>query len=164
MSDFHLVTAAGVTTSLLGSPCADAFAGTVYTDVVCMKKYETCYFLVIWGAIGGATTHTITIEACDDFDATTTSAIAFDYKRCSAVETNTAWTAVASTGLTTTSLADQTYIIRVKAENLPEVSAAVYENVRLKSVEVDDNTVIGSVIIMMADPRYNEATLDAVTA
>ena len=161
MSDFHLVTGAGVTTSLLGSPCADAFAGTTYTEVVKMTQYETCYFLMLWGAIGGATTHTVTVEACDDLSATTTSAIPFYYKRCSAVETNTAWTS--SSSLTTTSLADQTYMIKVKASDL-DISGTIYENVRLKVVEVGNNTVIGSVLIMMADPRYNEATLDAVTA
>ena len=101
MSDFHFVTGTGASTTLLASPVADALAGTIYTDVVAMKKYETCYFILSWG-VGATGTTTITVESCDDFTPTTTSAIAYYYKRLSSGETNTAWTAATSAGFTTT--------------------------------------------------------------
>jgi len=163
MSDFHFVMGDGVSGTLLASPVADAFDGTIYTDVVSMKQYETCYFMVVAGEMATGTT-TITIEACDDFTPTTTSAIVFDYKRVSSSETNTAWTAATTSGVLTTAGSDQLYVVRVKASNL-DVSGTIYENVRLKAVEgTADTDLIAGCVIMMADPRYNEATLDAVTA
>ena len=163
MSDLHFVTGTGASTTLLASPVADSLAGTIYTDVVCMKKYHTCYFILSWG-VGTTGTTLLTIEACDDFDASTTSAISYEYKRVSAGETNTAWTAATSSGFTTTAGSHQAYVIKVMSEDLPQASGVTYENVRLKGVEQANAAVLGGCLIMMADPRYNEETLDAVTA
>lgn len=163
MSRFHFVTGTGASTTLLASPVGDALAGTIYTDVVCMKKYHTCFFILFTG-VGTTGTTTITIQACDDFTPTTPSAIAFYYKRISSGETNTAWTAATSTGFATTAGSHQVYVIRVDAEVLPLVSGVKYENVRMKCVELVDDPVLAGCLVMMADPRYDEATLDAVTA
>jgi hypothetical protein len=92
----------------------------------------------------------------------TTTAIGFYYKRVSAGETNTAWTS--SSSLLTTAGNDQMYVIKVNAADLPLVSNVTYEYCYLNVAETTDDPALGGVIVMMADPRYDEATLDAVTA
>src|SRR5688500_13686940 len=61
-------------------PVADAFSGTVYSDVVSMKENNRCVFLVVKG-VGTTGTSTITVQACDDFVPTTRTAIPFRYRR-----------------------------------------------------------------------------------
>ena len=165
MSDFHFVTGTGAAGALAASAVADFNDGGCASDIVSMKQYETCYFIVHWGvATGGTATPTITVTPCDDATpTTTTTAIPFQYKRVSAGETNTAWTT--SSSLLCTAGSHQVYVIKVKAQDLPSVSNVVYEYVRCDLAETTNNDpLVGGIIIAMADPRYNEDTLDAVTA
>jgi hypothetical protein len=129
-----------------------------------MRKYQTAYFMLYFGTCtGGTCTLTLTVVPCDDAAATnTTTAIGFYYKRVSAGETNTAWTS--SSSLLTTAGNDQMYVIKVNAADLPLVSNVTYEYCYLNVAETTDDPALGGVIVMMADPRYDEATLDAVTA
>ncbi|SNX54874.1 hypothetical protein [Thermoanaerobacterium sp. RBIITD] len=60
------------------SPAADAFAGTVFTDVINLRNWEYVSFLIQCGA-GVVGTSTITVEACDDTPPTNTGAIPFTY-------------------------------------------------------------------------------------
>ena len=162
MSEFHFVTGTGASGGLLASPVADFNAGGSVTDIVSMSKYEECYFILHWG-VGTTGTCTLTVVPTDDFvPSNTTTAIPFQYKRISAGETNTAWTA--SSSLLTTAGSHQIYVIKVIAQDLPTVSGAVYENVKLVSADTNSAALLGGCIIMMAKPRYNEATLDGVTA
>jgi len=159
MSDKHIVTGTGASTTLLASPVADALAGTVYTDVVSMENYEKAYFQLSIG-VGATGTATLTVESCDDFTPTTTQAIPFEYKRTSSGETNTAWTKATASGFTTTAGSHQVYTVRVRAENVYDN----YPNVRLKSVEVVDSPVLAGCTISMESPRYNAEQMPAVTA
>ena len=159
MSEFHYVTQAGVTTSTLGSPVADAFAGTIYSDVVSLSQYEEALFTLYWG-VGTTGTTLITVESCDDFTPTTQQAVEYEYKRVSGGETNTKWTAVTSSGFTTTAGSHQAYIIRAKAEN----QFLNYPNVRIKCVEVANAALLGGCLIQMAKPSYDSEVLNAVTA
>ena len=159
MSEFHYVTGTGASTTLLASPVADAFAGTIYTDVVSLALYEEALFTIFNGA-GATGTSTITVESCDDFTPATTQAVEFEYKRVSAGETNTKWTAATSAGFTTTAGSHQMYVIRAKAEN----QHLDYPSVRLKAVEVVDSPVLGGCSIQMMKPSYDREVLDAVTA
>ena len=161
MSKFHFVMPTG-STALAGGAIADFTDGGTVTDCVSMRKYQTAYFFVHWGV---GTTGQTTITAVPADDATpsnTTTAIPFMYKRVSAGETNTAWTS--SSSLVTTLGSQQLYVIKVEAKNLPVVSGVTYEYVYLNLPETANDPLIGGCIIMMADPRYDEATLDAVTA
>jgi len=161
MSDFHFVMPTG-STALAGGPIADFTDSGTVSDVVCMSKYGEAYFMVFWG-VGTTGTVTITAVPVDDASkSTATTAIPFEYKRVSATETNTAWTS--SSSLATTAGSSQAYIIKVKAENLPTVSSVVYEYVYLNIAQLVNDPLLGGCLIMMAKPRYNEATLDAVTA
>lgn len=159
MSQKHFVTGTGATTVLLASPVADALAGTIYTDVVSLALYEEANFQLSIG-VGTTGTSTITVESCDDFTPTNAEAVEFEYKRTSAGETNTKWTAVTSTGFATTAGSHQVYTIRAKAEN----QFLNYPNVRMKAVEVDNDPVLAGVVISMEKPSYDAEVLNAVTA
>jgi len=159
MSDFHFVMPTG-STALAGGPIADFTDGGTVTDTVCMSKYKTAYFIISWG-VGTTGTVTITAVPISAVGGTTTTAIGFYYKRISATETNTAWTS--SSSLATTAGSQQVYVIKVRAEDLPLVSGVKYEYVYLNLAELVNNPILGGCVIMMADPVYNEATLDAVT-
>ena len=161
MSDFHLVMPTG-STALAGGAIADFQDSGTVSDVVCMSKYQTAYFLVHWG-VGTTGTSTITAIPVDDASkSTATTAIPFYYKRMSAGETNTAWTS--SSSLATTAGSSQVYMIKVSASDLPQVSGVTYEYVYLNIAQLVNDPLLGGCIILMADPRYNEDTLDAVTA
>ena len=164
MSDFHFVTGTGAAGSLAASAIADFNDGGSSTDIVSMTKYEEAYFILHWG-VGTTGTVTPTVVPCDDATpSNTTTAIAYEYKRISGGETNTAWTAATAAGFETTAGSHQVYVIKVRASNLPVVSGNVYEYIRLDLAETTNAALLGGVIVMMAKPRFNEATLDTVTA
>ena len=164
LRDFHFVAAASTAGTQAGTPVADFADGGTITDIVCMAKYHTAYFLFNLGdATGGTCTLTMTVIPCDDASATnTTTAIPFYYKRVSAGETNTAWTAAST--MTTTAGDNQAYIIAVRSENLPLVSGVKYEYCYVNVAETTNDPVVGGCLIMMDDARYAEDVPDAVTA
>lgn len=162
MSEFHFVAIPGVSGTTAGTPVADWNAGGTVSDVVSMAKYKTAYFQVFWG-VGTTGTTTITVIPTDNAGkSNTTTAIPFHYKRVSSTETNTAWTA--SSSFVTTAGSHQLYVIRVRAADLPLVSGVKYEYVYLDFADTNSAALLGGCIIMMADPRYDEDTLDKVTA
>ena len=164
MSDFHFVMPTGVAGGPMGGPVADYNAGGSESDIVCMTKYKTCYFILLLGARTGSTAAPVLTVIPYDVAAGTTSttAIPFLYKRMSSGETNTAWTS--SSSLTVTTGDSQVYCIKVSAQNLPLVSGVKYEYVQLVSTEPANDPQVGALLIMMADARFDEDTLDAVTA
>lgn len=132
---------------------ADAFAGTVASDVV---KFEgdRMIFLLHKG-VGATGTSTLTVEACDDFAATNTTAIAFRYRRCcNTADTQGAITAAAAAGFATTAGSSEVYAIEVLAENMGPTG---YPNVRLKAVEVVDSAVLGGILVL-AERSFQGAT------
>lgn len=142
-------------------PVADAFAGTVTTDVVSMKNHSKAVFLVYKGA-GATGTSTITVEACDDFTPSNTTAIPFRSRRCAnSGDTQGDVTARAAAGFATTAGASEVYVIEVNAEDL---AGTGYSNVRLKAVEVANDPVTGGVAIILADPTFARATQDTAIA
>jgi hypothetical protein len=164
MSDFHWVAAVPVAGTQAGLPIADFADGGTISDIVCMSKYNTAYFELYFGdQTGGTCTLTLTVVPCDDATPTnTTTAIPFYYKRISAGETNTAWTS--SSSFVTTAGDNQMYVIKVDVADLPLVSGVKYEYCYLNIAETTNDPALGGCHIIMADPRYNEATLDVVTA
>jgi len=163
--DFHFVMPVSSAGTLCGDALADNFTddvgGFTVTDTVCMSKYKTAYFLLHWG-VGATGTFTVTALPLPSVGGGATTAIPFQYKRCSSTETNTAW--ARSSSLLITAGSNQLYVIKVQADDLPLVAGVKYEYVQLKIVEGTDSPLLGGCIIMMTDARYDEATLDAVTA
>jgi len=111
--DMKCVMPPGVTTSVLGTPIADAFAATCVTDVVLMENFREAYFFLILGdETGGTATPTITaIPSSTAAKTATTTAIYFEYMRVSATETQTEWVRAAT--LTCTAGDNQLYVISV---------------------------------------------------
>jgi hypothetical protein len=133
---------------------ADAFAGTVTSDVVSMQNHNRVKFIAHWG-VGTTGTVTFTVEACDDAAASNTSAIPFVYRVTVAAAAPGAITAATSAGFTTTAGSNQVIEIEVPAENL---NASGYKFVRLKGVEVANDPLLGGVLIEMLEPRNPSAT------
>ncbi len=134
-------------------PVADAFAGTVYSDIVNMKNYESAQF-IIYKAVGASGTSTITVEASSDAAGTAVSAIPFVYQACTTGDTWGERTKVAATGFATTAGSSQLYKVDVKAEDL---AASGYGYVRLKAVEVVDSAVLGGILINLTESKYERS-------
>jgi hypothetical protein len=131
-------------------PVADAFSGTVASDVVSLGNFDSALFVVYKGA-GATGTSTITVEACDDIIPTNTTAVPFYSKSITSTDVQGAMTARTAAGFTTTAGASQIYAIQVHAE---ELANAGYSYVRLKAVEVVDSPVLGGIAIALAGPRF----------
>lgn len=161
---FHQITTVDGVTA--GTPLADQFDTVIYSDIVCMSKYNKCYFIVYWGTNAGTTgTETFTVIPCDDATpTTTTTAIPFRYKSITQPDTNAAWVACANTGYTCTARVSGMEIIEVNAEDLPLVSGVKYEYVRLTITEAVNGAKLGGVIVIMDEPRYAQDVSETVTA
>lgn len=131
-------------------PVADAFSGTVASDVVDLANHGSALFLIYKG-VGVTGTSTITVEACDDIVPTNTTAIPFFSKNITSTDVQGNVTARAAAGFTTTAGSSQMYAVQVAAE---EVANAGYRYVRLKAVEVVDSPVLGGIAIALAAPRF----------
>lgn len=134
-------------------PVADAFSGTVYSDVVSMKNHGVCEFVVYKG-VGTTGTSTITVEACDDVTPSNASAIPFKYQAITTGDTHGALTSAAATGFTTTAGSSQLYRVIVDRELL---AASGYAYVRLKAVEVAIDPVLGGVLVVLREPDVEQS-------
>jgi hypothetical protein len=132
---------------------ADAFSGTVYSDVVSLRGHDEVDFILHKG-VGATGTSTLTVEACDDIVPTTVSAVAFHYQKATgADDVPSEPVAATSTGFATTAGSSQLYRIKVDARKL---LAAGYGFARLKCVEVVDSPVLGGILIELKHPRYHD--------
>jgi len=131
------------------APVADAFSGTVNSDVFSMENYGLITFYVHWG-VGTTGTTLITVQACDDFTPTTTSAKAFSYKIVTSPDTQGALQAATSSGFTTTAGSNQIYQIEVEAAALGSDGPCV----RLNCVEQANAALLGGIIAIQSQPRY----------
>jgi hypothetical protein len=135
-------------------PVADAFSGTVTSDIVDMANHQSAIFIVYKG-VGTTGTSTITVEACDDVSGTNATAVPFFSKSITSTDIQGAMTARAAAGFATTAGSSQIYVIQVATEQL---AATGYQFVRLKAVEVVDSPVLGGIAIALAGPRFGGST------
>jgi len=140
------------------APVADAFSGTVYSDVINMKDWNHIQFLILRGAASGAGTATITVEACSNAAAAAVSAVPFTYQAASADDTYGAHTTVASTGFVAGAGAGLIFKIDVDAEAL---LASGYSYIRLKSAEVADFTYVGGIVAILTEARFAQDIPDS---
>lgn len=136
-------------------PVANAFAGTVYTDVVNMKNYGKCTFLIVKG-VGATGTTVVTVLASSDVDKTATTAIPFKYRVCTTGDTWGSLTAAEAAGFTTTAGSSQRYLIEVDNKAL---ALTGYGYVVLCMVEATAAAVLGGVDIFLSEPRYTDEDL-----
>lgn len=162
MSEFKFVAAVGDPDGLLGTPVADFNKGGNVSDIVNMEEFEEVYFMLQFGARSGTSAApVITVLACDDVSPSNATAVEFEYKKISSVETNTAWTAVTSSGYTLTTGDDQVIVIRAKAPHVGAVVGRSY--VQVSMTEPADDPQVGACLIMLAKPRYDAAVMNEVT-
>ncbi len=140
-------------------PVADAFAGTVTTDVVNCESARGVLFQITKG-VGATGTSTITILAADDVTPTNTTAVAFRYRTSTTPDTWGAWTEATSTGFTTTAGSNQMYQCFVPASALAEQG---YGYAQLQAVEVVNNPVVGCINIAVVGPRYQPVPATLLT-
>lgn len=131
-------------------PVADAFASTVYSDIVDFRDYHSLVFVVYKG-VGTTGTSTLTVEASDDTSGSNTTAIPFRYKAITSGDTEGALTAATTSGFTTTAGSSQLYLIEVDQQEMGDTG---YNYVRLKAVESADDPVVGAVLIIGNGARY----------
>jgi len=139
------------------APVADAFAGTINSDVVDVSEAHQLAFLVWWG-VGATGTTTFTVEACDDTTPTNTTAVAFWSRRVSDHQSSdvlSARTSRAAAGFTTTAGSNQMYLIEVDPSVL---AAAGYRYVRLHGVESVDNPILGGILVLLGELRHPAET------
>lgn len=124
-------------------PVADAFAGTVSTDVVDMSEFSEVAF-VRYDGVGTTGTSTVTVEACDDIVPTNTSAVAYHSRSITTGDTEGAITAVAATGYDTAAGSSKFEVAIIREDAL---AASGYRYVRAHYVEVVNSPVLGGVLI-----------------
>lgn len=131
-------------------PVADAFAGTVYTDVVNVENYHAVRFVNYHG-VGATGTRTLTVEACDNAAGDNPVAVPFHYQKYEGADDVPAdVAATTAAGFATTAGSSRLYVIEVDSQDLPEGKTWL----RQKSVEVVDSPVLGGVLIELLSPRY----------
>jgi hypothetical protein len=130
-------------------PVADAFAGTVYSDILNLSNSHGCEFLIYKG-VGTTGTSTVTVEACDDVSGSNVVAIPFRYRANLAADTWGAVTTATTTGFATTAGSNHIYEIIVDADELGDTG---YKYVRLKMAEVVDSEVLGGILWINHEPR-----------
>ena len=130
-------------------PVADAFNGTVTSDVVEVQG-EGVLFEITKG-VGATGTSTITVLSCDNTTPSTTAAVAFQYRISTTPDIWGAWTQAATTGFATTAGSNQMYQIYVDAQKL---AANNYAYAQLKAVEVVNDPVLAGVNAYIENTRY----------
>ena len=136
-------------------PVADAFSGTVYTDVYNLKNHHRIEFYIYKG-VGATGTSTITVEACDDTTPSTTDAIPFHYQEIASGDTHGDMTAATAAGFTTT--AGSSGLIKVVVESQALTNG--YGYVRLAAVEVVNSPVVGCIMAALIEPRFDQDVQD----
>lgn len=139
-------------------PVADAFAGTVNSDVHNMAQFDEAMFIIYWG-VGATGTTVITVEACDDVTPSNTTAIVFWYREITTGDTDGAWTKATTSGFTTT--AGSTNIIQIMVKAADVAAASVNSTVgnpyvRLNCVEGVDSPILGGIMFLGIGGRYQE--------
>lgn len=135
-------------------PVEDAFDGTVSSDIVSMKNYGYVEFVIYKGA-GDTGTSAITVEACDDVSATNTTDIEFKYQAITSDDTHGSITDATTTGFTTSAGGSQLYRVMVDASQLADTG---YEFVRVTATEDANGPVVGAILIILKEGRYETET------
>lgn len=142
------------------APAADPFAGTATGDWVKLSHYRRCMFLIIRG-VGTTGTATITVQAATNAAGDNPEAVVFHWTRAlTSTELPAALTKATTAGFTTTASGIDTYKVEVDARDLP----AGKPFVALKSVEVADSPVLGTVVAVLGDAAHVSDTPLAATA
>lgn len=131
------------------APDADAFAGTVNTDVFEVQG-EGAVFIIFAGTNGGGDSD-VTAQACSDADGNNATAVRFYYKSSTTFDTWGDW--ASATEITTPTDSNWMKMIYVPAA---ELASEGYGYVRLHLVEDTAAAVDACVLAGVVNPRYVE--------
>ena len=136
------------------SPSADVYNGNPATDIVNLRDYGKVAFLIHQKANATSTAGTavITIEACDNAAGSNATAIPFTDNKLTTGVSDTLGSKQTATaaGFTTTANEDTVYVIEADVRDLPDGQ----DWIRLVATEGVNAPVIGSCLILLADPKY----------
>lgn len=132
-------------------PPVDINGGVVNSDVFSLGLYARCSIIVTLGVTGAAST--ITVEECDDFVPTTTTAIAFARysEETAAGDTLGARTATAAAGFATSANDSIMYVIDIVASELTDGRP----NLRIVCSDPAAATLL-SAIAVLSGARYQQ--------
>jgi len=130
-------------------PDADRYDSDPATDVYNMELYDHITFILIEGA-GGVGTTTLTVEECNTIAGGDNTAIAFNYRLCTTVDTWGALTAATAAGYATVAGANKMVAIEIDAEEL----SSDHPFVRVQTTELADGAVDAAIIAICSKPRY----------
>ncbi len=149
MKGFHIAELGHVVNII---PPVDINGGIVNSDVFSLGLYARCQILVTLGVTGAATT--ITVEECDDFVPTATTAIAFARysEETAAGDTLGARTATAAAGFATSTNDSIMYVFDIVASELTDGRP----NLRIVCSDPSSATLLSAVAIL-SGARYQEA-------
>ena len=139
-------------------PVADAFSGTVTSDVIKVDG-QGIEFLVQTG-VGATGTSTFTVLACDDVTPTTTAAVVFWYKEVTSDPGDTEWTLATTAGWTRTAGTNAMFRIWVPAD---VIGANGYNYAQLKAVESVDSPVLGGILAILHNTRKQPQKVTVIT-
>ncbi len=135
------------------------------TDVISLKNYDTCTFIVQFGVVNdSATPGLLTIKKCTAVDATGAAAMAFTYRveATAAGDTLDAAAAATSTGIDLDSVLSTTdsvfVVIEVKADELTDGTTTAYDCLRL-DIAYSAHSAIASCVAILSDGSYLSDTL-----
>lgn len=130
-------------------PVADAFAGTVFSDVIKVSDYHVARFTLYKG-VGATGTSTLTFEACDDAAGNNPVAVPFAYQKYDNADDVPDDVAQATTaGFTTTAGSNHLYACEVETQRMGDKKW-----LRMKAVEVVDSPVLGGIMATLLHPRF----------
>ncbi len=130
----------------------DIFNGSPASDVINMSRWRGMLVIVAKNA-GGVGTATLTALSCDDTTPSTTTAVAFKERHCTATDVYSEWADVASTGQLIAAGADSIWEFYVDSADL----SGTNEYLQIKFTEGDSTAVDGHIICMLIGPRYGES-------
>ncbi len=140
-------------------PIADAFAGTIASDIVDVKGYDHLTFLVYGGVnTGGTGKSTWTVLACDDTTPSNTHAIPFRYREMTTPDSFGALTDATTSGFTNT--ADSGFLLAIEVD-VKEIAHTGYHYAKLVGVEATDDPVVGCILAILSKSRYAQASHDS---
>ena len=143
-------------------PVADAFSGGLTTEAVSLENYRKATLVVLTGAIEGANSNLVTIEASDDASGSNTTAMAFRYRAQQYSTTVDTWgslTAATSSGYNFASnnaVANAVWFAEVLAEEV-EAAQAGATFVRAVIAETADKTCTAGGLWILSGPRYMQS-------
>ena len=133
-------------------PIADAFEGTVYSDIVDVSLWKHVCFVMYIG-VGATGTSILTVVPVSNIAAGASgTAVSFEYRECLTGDT---WTAE-TTAATFTTTAGSSKMVSVELDT-DAIEASGYKYCRLSCVQSVDAACLGCLFVILSEPRYAQA-------